>query len=62
MNKAELKELLFNNLVYHHEEDGLVYDYCNNCNKPVIQVDFNEKGYVCEYCQSHNISMEQVQE
>ena len=56
MNKTELKQLLFDNLVYQHDEFGLVYDYCNDCSQPVIQIDLGQGSFGCEYCGSENIS------
>ena len=62
MNKEELKEKLFKLYTYQDDEQGLVYDYCENCERPIVQEELQGEWY-CEYCKSSSqINIIEVEE
>ena len=40
--------------VYEDDEGVKQYDFCESCNKPVLQEDLGDGIYGCEYCKSAN--------
>ena len=59
MKQKELTKKLLNQFIYSDNDDKPSFDYCNNCNRIIIQKEFNGVFY-CEHCDSENISIHEV--
>jgi len=47
--------------IYEDDEGKQTYDFCESCNRPVLQEDLGDGIYGCEFCKSANqISINQI--
>jgi len=40
--------------IYENDEGIKTYDFCESCDRPVLQEDVEEGIYGCEFCKSPN--------
>lgn len=67
MNKQQLQDHLFKQYTYirfsdEQSKEVICFDFCESCEKVVIQTEIKKGEFGCEYCSSQNITLHEVEE